>query len=132
MDHLPLIPGSPYEHLPVPYLCTAEYPYEYDYKRWNMFHHRNGWDVGQFPLRNFQYEGHEDPQRAAAFLQTWLFFGFLAEMLGARIAMEDFIVEREGQKFVTTTKLPQYISEWQDRVDLLSSKEKEIEAARVD
>ena len=53
----------------------------------------------------------------AAFLQTWLFFGLMHEILAVEIRTGDFIrIDISGKKWLTTKKLPNYLQHSDDRL----------------
>ena len=60
--------------------------------------------------------------RVAHFLQTWLFFGLLTEVLQSNITTDDFL--KEGGKFITTKKLPEHVLEWKKSLAGLDEEEK--------
>ena len=115
-------------HLPrVPYVVT----YQYDFKGFHTFpdrasrcHHGGKWERNQ--------ETHSCPLPgplacAAAFLQAWLFFGLLAEVLGpgAHLKLEDFYVQDDhGSWWITTKNLPGYLEAW--KALILTTKRKSL------
>ena len=107
-------------HLPrVPYIVA----YQYDYKGFPTFPDRAGrcQHGGRWELSD---ETHSCPQPgplacAAAFLQAWLFFGLLAEVLGpgAQLRLEEFYVQDDhGSWWITTKNLPGYLDAWKARI----------------
>lgn len=120
MDHIPNLQRPVREHIRVPYLFGEEYVYEYDGKTFYSFPERQGWDPSDIIQRNFRQNGVEDPLRTASFLQAWLFFGFMSEVLKTSVLTSDFMQEIEGQKFITTKSLQKYIDNWQDEINSLS------------
>lgn len=75
MDNFPFPEGS--HKLDVPYLSQA-YPHlEYDGKGWDDFPRRKGWSIEAMLAGDIQQE--HNKEESAAFLQSWLFFGFLAD-----------------------------------------------------
>lgn len=54
------------------------------------------------------------PGITAAFLQAWLYFGMMSEVLGTHVEREDFVTEdHQGHSFITTKQsLPPYIRRW--------------------
>jgi hypothetical protein len=114
-----------HEHIRVPYLFGEEYVYEYDGKAFYSFPERQGWHPSDIIQRNFRPNRVEDPLRAASYLQAWLFFGFVSEVLKTNVLMSDFIQEIDGEKFITTKSLQKYIDNWQDEITSLSETAKE-------
>jgi hypothetical protein len=105
MDHLPVL-GQVLEAYPrVPFLCTEEY----DGLPFHECPDRQKWDVQRLDNGDFsEHPRHE----AAAFLQTWLFFESLNEILGfpAPIDTKNFIGEHDAQLYVQTTLLYDHIA----------------------
>ena len=72
-----------------------------------------GWDALKLLKGDYQGRKRRD---GLSFLQSWLFFGFLQEVLGVQINKHDFVYEENSQRFITTSLLPRYLGEWKDRV----------------
>ncbi|KAF3390837.1 hypothetical protein DPV78_010905 [Talaromyces pinophilus] len=125
MDHIPNLQRPVHEHIRVPYLFGEEYVYEHGGKAFYSFPERHGWDLSDIIQRNFRQNGVEDPLRAASFLQAWLFFGLMSEVLKTNVLTGDFIQEIDDQKFITTKSLQKYIDNWQDEINSLSDTAKE-------
>ena len=113
MDHLfgGNIPSLPI----VPYL--VEKNHSYDYQGFHTFPGRAGWELG--PDGRWEYVGvgqcgqSRDP---TPFLQAWLFFGLLAEVLG-HDKCEDFRRQTDySQWIITTETLPSHLDEWRKRL----------------
>ena len=108
MDHI--VEGT---QLSVPFIANPRY----DAQGLSLFPARAGWSMeangtwarlDSKPLKKSALEG---------FLQSWLFFGVLEEVLGVPIALEDFIDPiNYGSSHVITNKLPTYIKAWRARV----------------
>lgn len=117
MEHLA---GGTISCLPkVPYIVE----YSYDSRGFHSFPSRAGW----FTTEDGRWERHDKDKgrirlgplgSVAAFLQSWLFFGLLVEVLGpdAQVNPIDFR-KQDGHGYwrITTAKLPTYIREWRDR-----------------
>jgi len=109
-------------NLSVPYLVQAPYCGD-DY---HSFPEREGWALGEDGLwsRIGAAEvagGPNDQSSLEAFLQSWLFFGLLTEVVGS-ITIEDFMYQSShGDWYVTTEKLPQYLSSWAAPITLQPS-----------
>jgi hypothetical protein len=108
-------------HIPrVPYIVE----YQYDYKGFHTFPDRVGWcqrPDGQWErFDKIQSRPQPGPSGCvAAFLQAWLFFGLLAEVLGpgAQLNLGDFYVQDgHGSWWITTEDLPRYLHEWKARI----------------
>ncbi|KAJ3569711.1 hypothetical protein NPX13_g5991 [Xylaria arbuscula] len=105
MDHIPPICGSPYQHIRVPNFCTEPY----DGLEFSGYPQRKGWADpvdGSLALSKRSHEAR------TAFLQTWLFFGVLEEVLGCRIDLGDFV--KDG--YITTAQLPLHTEAWHGRL----------------
>lgn len=64
------------------------------------------------------------PDHVASFLQSWIFFGLLEEVLESKIAIENFTYEEEGKKYLTTARLPEIVENWVERCWTTSAGEK--------
>jgi len=113
MDHLVVD-----NRLNVPYVVQSPY----DAKGFHSFPERSGWklaDDGSWrKLGDFQPESHTKSD-LEAFLQSWLFFGVLTEVLSLSSSSDinDFICENSyGTWHVTTKKLSTYLESWASRV----------------
>ena len=106
-------------HVPrVPYIVA----YQYDYKGFHTFPDRAGrcQHGGRWERSD---EKHSCPRTgplacAAAFLQAWLFFGLLAEVLGplAQLHSEFYVQDDHGSWWITTRSLPGYLNAWRARI----------------
>ena len=64
-------------------------------------------------------------QHVLAFLQSWLFFGLLTEVLQREICVEDFVViGLDGEQFMTTETMPAITFEWIKHIRNLGDEEK--------
>ena len=100
----------------VPCFSTHNYPYrrnDEDLACFFGYPTLQGWDALKLLQGDYQGRTRRD---GLSFLQSWLFFGFLQEVLGVKIDKHDFIYEENSQRFVTTSLLPRYLREWKDRV----------------
>lgn len=66
-------------------------------------------------------------ESAAPVLQSWLFFGLLEEVLEDKVRIEDFTYEENGEKYLTTRRLPGRIEKW---VQAVSTTDPDIKLAR--
>src|SRR5438034_8996554 len=134
MDHL-ILPAEPaYVPIKVPCLCTEMY----DRKGFSSYPERCGFT--RACLREGHFTEHS-PAKTAAFLQSWLYFGLLAEFLGAEVQFDlnDFLAndspsdtkeeglakQENSQKFISTAKLPALILSWTDAMRGLPRSERE-------
>jgi hypothetical protein len=59
------------------------------------------------------------------FLQSWLYFGFLAAVLDIEVPLDDFVRSDESERFILTTeKLPEYLANQKDRMKDVSVSER--------
>jgi hypothetical protein len=108
----------------VPYIVEAEF--QYDYGGFHTFPDRVGWRLGHGGRWERFGEIQSCPRpgplgSAAAFLQAWLFFGLLAEVLGpnAQLICKDLRVpDDHGSWWITTKDLPLYLHEWKARIEI--------------
>jgi hypothetical protein len=104
-------------HLPrVPYIVE----HQYDHGGFHTFPDQARWYLGH----NGQWEQTDQTKSntrpgplgsAAAFLQAWLFFGLLTEVLGPDVqpSPKDFCVQDGHESWrITTTDLPRYLHAW--------------------
>ena len=121
MEHLPPV-SHPYKPVEVPYLGGA-----YSGDDFAGFPEQHGWDICLLQEGNLHGR---DSQATAQFLQTWLYFGLLREVLGFEIMMGDFI--RNGQEssshYITTNKLRNYLQRWKLQIE--KEKAQSIDALR--
>ena len=115
MDHLPKIDNPAFPPFEVPCLCQ---PDDYDQKGFLDFPRRRGWTIDNLrgPLRSDQED--QSPETVNAFLQAWLFFGLLHDVLwiaGVKVRPEEFLEGNGDHHIVTTASLPQYLKEWATR-----------------
>ncbi len=87
---------------------------------------RQGWDLKLLARHDYRTSSHERSlPEVLAFLQTWLYFGFLAAFLDEPIDIKKFIdVNRSGDAVITTKSLPDYLVPWAVRMRVLSSNER--------
>ena len=102
MDHLPYPDDAVLPPIKIPYLC--ENVERYDGQGFDNFALRIGWttygSVSQWSARD------------TARLQSWLYFGLLEEIFGQAFIRDDFIgIASDGQRYVTTKKLPALLKE---------------------
>ncbi|KAF4632702.1 hypothetical protein G7Y89_g5424 [Cudoniella acicularis] len=110
MEHLPPV-SDPYEPILIPYIGDCEY----DGLDFAGYPSRRGWDIDRLLIGDFQ----ETPTaNAAAFLQTWLFFGLMHEIFAVKIRSADFIrIGVSGKKWITTKKLPDYLQAFRRQIE---------------
>ena len=109
MDHFPPISHG-YNPINVPFLGG-----EYDGEDFNGYPSRQCWDLGKLQTGDLQ---NKSPADAGKFLQSWLYFGMMHEVLGLRVPTTDFVRGSVSKKrFVTTHKLPEYLRSWKSQID---------------
>src|SRR5271170_1556226 len=105
MDHIPCSESDLWQHVRVPFFCQENY----DGLAFSDYPLRKGWQDTNSSAINFAQRSQEE---YSAFLQTWLFFGMLVEVLGVSVAMEDFVQDNQ----VTTRRLSKYTLQWYERL----------------
>ena len=131
MDHLPL-PANAKDHWKVPCLSTQSY----DNGPFLSFPARHGWQFQPFSqsiedgvLHNGQVPSLQATQD---FLQTWLFFGTLREVLWQTVDLSNFVTTDDGgRRFLCTAKKKQVMNEWIDQnLDAASSDDIQLQDLR--
>ena len=123
MDHYAPI-SNPHRPVRVPYLGG-----QYDDLDFAGYPSRHNWDIDRLREGDFQGASRRD---AAQFLQTWLYFGLLHEVLDMPIAAADFFRPDGPQEYViTTAKLADYLRSWKLRSEQLSPGAREVHNDRV-
>ena len=117
MDHLPL-PQDPILPLTdIPYLCTEQYDASIpflDYPR----HKDKPWmtpNVGEQPYEQREKFHPTPPSELEPFLQSWLFFGLLTELLGSFFDHDSFVSKSKKNTsltIVSTTVLQSSTEKW--------------------
>jgi hypothetical protein len=108
MEHLPNIKVAESQFPKVPYLCNEEY----DGLFWEEYGSRRGWDSKRFLARDFT---EHPPKETASFLQNWLFFGTINNIIGSNkfIPSTAFLTKDEkGSLWITTASIDEHIRLW--------------------
>ena len=109
MDHFPPI-SHKHNPINVPFLGG-----EYDGEDFNGYPGRQHWDLDKLQTGDLENRNTAD---AGQFLQSWLYFGMMQEVLGFRVPTADFVRGSVSKKrFVTTHKLREYLQRWKSQVD---------------
>lgn len=115
MDHLPLPRNCPFPPARIPFLDTTPQ----DCGSWHTYLQRHGWQLFH-TAENFVLLRHGErvqTKERTAFLQSWLYFGFLREFIGPPLDSRiDFMQEVDGRQWASTTHLDQILSEWTVRL----------------
>lgn len=111
MDHFPEVSNPVFPPVQVP--CLSQEPYENRVGGFDRYPHQRGWDIillrrGIFTQHSFKATG--------AFLQDWLFFGLLHEVLGDGGTKERFS-RWDGQSNQTTVTTKSLISSLKKRFE---------------
>ncbi|KIX96499.1 uncharacterized protein Z520_07765 [Fonsecaea multimorphosa CBS 102226] len=127
MDHLPS-PDRPLYTPKVPYVCKGTYHGSGIEK----YPRRNGWDV----LKLLDGElGTHSVDELGSFIQTWLYFGVLADVLtiiGLEFDQSEYIAQLpSGERVVTSLPLLAHISTWQKRAESLAPDERKKQGKQV-
>jgi hypothetical protein len=120
MDHIPGAEGSACQSIGVPNFCSEPY----DGLGFADYPFRKGWTTTSRGRLRLEQRSRNDQ---AAFLQTWLFFGMLEEVIGFRVDVQDFV---EGG-YITTSRLQNYIRRWYDNLREMSEAERKASFQRM-
>jgi hypothetical protein len=122
MEHL-MPPGRVSPPFVIPYFHYNQYGYAI-----SMFYEYpadRGWNVSNWIEDEKIYLGERSLEDLPGFLQSWLYFGFLAAILDIEVPLEDFLRFDEGNRCVLTTEqLPKYLAEWKVRTKDISVHDK--------
>ena len=124
MNHLPDIRNSSCPLLEVPCIATP-----YDGLSFAEYPLREGWDKALFVRSDFTNNGSRTVEEAAAFLQTWLYFGTIHEVLGDVTAA--YVWMNENGPMISTLDLPVHLQMWKGRVDGMDADDKQHDLQRV-
>ena len=116
MNHLPEIVNPALRPLEVPYLCDS---IEYDGQGFLTFPTRSGWELlndqqSLITIRRID-TGDDDVHAKLGFIQSWLYYGVLVEVLkvfGLHAKISEFVREQDGLSLISTIPLRAYILEW--------------------
>jgi hypothetical protein len=115
MEHLPPV-TNPYNPIFVPYIGDCEY----DGLDFAGYPARRGFDIEGLLKGDFKATSSD---QVASFLQTWLFFGLMCEILGVKLGTAYFVrTDEYGNKWITTEKLPRALH----NIRVLVDKEKAL------
>ena len=110
MDHIALPTNAAYHPIVVP--CLSQF--DYDHLGFESYPARRGWNSTSLLAGNFTQGHHSsDSASAAAFLQDWLFFGSLREILGEAASKSAYTVAHIGLTYgrVSTRLLDAHVRE---------------------
>ena len=141
MDHLPQVIGHRASPPRVPCVCD---PRSFDGMTFETFPLRKGFRViphdalvppdEQWPQFILNADGSRlSSDSLAEFVQGWLFFGLLIEVLkvsGVSVDIRDFEQHEGEETFVTTKALSRYITEWEQKEVSLSEKDRKVHFRR--
>lgn len=107
MDHLPQASQPAFPYPKIPYFES----FVYDDAGFSGFPARMGFDKQRLLLGDFT---EHSATATAAFLQSWLYFGMMSEVLDTHVERDVFVVEdHQAHKFITTKdSLLPYIQRW--------------------
>jgi hypothetical protein len=134
MDHLPQIVKPAVEALEIPYLCQG---IEYDGLDFQGFSERMGWELivseqGLATLRRIRGDNEDSIQATLGFIQSWLYFGMLSEVLkvfGLQVDISQFKRWKNGARIITTACLRDYIVKWSKQSEAGSNTHSRLELA---
>lgn len=102
MDYLPRPPDSNIPHIEVPYITSLQY----DFLGFKGFPARHGY------TRDGALNDQLPVEELAALLQSWLYFGLVAEFTGRVVRQEDLVMKTENSSLVTGALILVYLHEW--------------------
>ncbi len=109
MDHFPPV-SNPHNPVEIPYLGG-----EYDGDDFKSYPAQQHWHLANLQAGELQGR---TPAEAGSFLQAWLYFGLLQEVLGIKIVTTAFVrVDASRKSFITTRKLQAYLHTWKSHID---------------
>ena len=111
MDHIPLPKSCQFPPIQVPCLVGRHS----SCRNWRTYPQLHGWQVDQLQERtDVRFRGQRRPiHETAAFLQSWLYFGLLAEFLEDHFDLESFIHEgTDGKRTINTARLENILGKW--------------------
>ncbi len=115
----------------VPYLARKEYMWKETLDKENIcltHGQRTGWEIR---LRAGKFDEHE-AKDAISFIQSWLFFGLLEEILKTPIRIDDFIRSEDNKQYVTTERMPEMMYDWQVRIHRSSWEEQKRHKSNIE
>ena len=120
MEHLPPV-SNPYEPIYIPFVGV----FEYDNLEFLSYPERKGWNIDRVLEGGFQ---DRLASEVAGFLQRWLYFGMLHEILNFYVNSVDFVrVDESGKKWLTTKNLPVFLQNFRTQVEEDRNKEDKAE-----
>ena len=127
MDHLPIPILPAYPPVQVPCLGGTE---RYDRLGFLDYPLRRGWETARLLKGDFT---DSPPEKTASFLQNWLYFGLLIDVLGPEVNDEDYITtDSYGRLFVTTRRLHEDIKAWRSRQDFIDDHKRGKRSESID
>lgn len=121
MEHLHHGPKT--VDLQFPYLSETNFDFDGE---WLQYPNHEGIDLEK--IRYFEWRKFP-PVKLAQVLQNWLFFGLLRAIIPREISIqtEDFIrIGEDGQRFISTARLPEYLAKWMKLKGSLSEEDKQL------
>ncbi len=124
MDHLPL-PRHPCRVVEVSYFCGHEFG------NLAFFQYPEKASVNIDAISRGIFKPYS-AEAIAAFVQTWLFFGLLNQILNPKITHHDFVTEgRTVKQRINTSRLEPYVAQWKAHFAQLGNAEQFAEQDRV-
>jgi len=126
MDHVPEINEATWAPVKVP--CLSREPF--DGLAFGSYPARRGWERVLLLRGNFTQH---PPAKTAAFLQDWLYFGVLHEILGGQGSKANYVMQAEQTQelFVTTRDLNQHLDIEIERIRMLLKVDASSGAAEI-
>jgi Heterokaryon incompatibility protein (HET) len=130
MEHLPQPKGRVLNPIEVPYVVIEDiHAYDGERSTFSQFRETHGFDEQTIQRRGWNAYARSSPgggqtessRVVASFLQEWLFFGLLYEVLHEDFKTEDFLCKKEGSPWmITTSKLPGLLWSYKRRCKSMS------------
>src|SRR5271170_2727583 len=134
MDHLPL-PKNCSKHPSVPLLIFNRTPCRYNTSPFSQFPNQNGLDKLALEFTgDYTNGGKKSREEAGAFVQEWLWFGFLSAFLESDIDVDRFVCvgDIDSGPILTTQCLPYVFTDWCRQTDAMTPKARIERIERVE
>jgi len=134
MDHLPLPKGCR-QHPSVPLLRFNSTPCRYNTSPFADFPSRNGLDKLALEFTSdYTNGGKKSREEAGAFVQEWLWFGFLSAFLESDIEVDNFVCIDDNRlgPILSTKCLPYVLTDWCRQIDALIPSDRNERIERVE
>lgn len=119
MDFIPSVQSPAFSPVEIPYLTLVQY----DGRGFFGYPKRMGWDTPRLLRGDFTQQ--HSLEQTESFLQAWLYFGMLSEVLDVKWTAESFTrIDSSGRRWVTAARLPEHLKERKDTITILTKGER--------